>query len=150
MSNVTNVYNGLLEKLAEKFPAKSRIPNPYNLPDNIDNFLIDGFGVKVGPEGQSEFVEFNSFCVNREFTIVFTREMVATSSNTDVPDDISLKLLEDIYEARKMITAPDKMGISSIQKADNGSASGVTEVKAESRKYLSMEVSFNIDINESF
>jgi hypothetical protein len=76
--------------------------------------------------------------------------MVATSSDSDVPDDISLKLLEDIYEARKMIFGPEKMGLSSILNVSIGSSDGVNEVKSGQRKFLSTEFSFSIDINENF
>jgi hypothetical protein len=150
MSNVSLVYQGLIQKVSGLFPDKTRIPNPYNLQDNIDKLLCDGFGIKVGPESGSEYAEFNSFTVSRTFSVVLTREMVATSSDSDVPDDISLKLLEDIYEARKMIFGPEKMGLSSILNVSIGSSDGVNEVKSGQRKFLSTEFSFSIDINENF
>lgn len=150
MSNVSLVYDGLLTKLNALFPAKSRIPNPYSLEQNIDNFLVDGFGLKVGPESPSEFVEYNSFTLARQFSVVLTSEMVSTASDTDVQDDISTNLLEDVYIARKMIFAPDRMGLAAVQKADIGSSSEITAVKVGQRKFLSIEFSFSIDINESF
>lgn len=150
MSNVSLVYSGVLDKLAALYPLKARIPNPYNLENNNDNFLIDGFGLKVGDQSPSEFVEYNSFTVARVFTVVLTSEMIATPSNTDVQDDIGKILLEDVYKATRLMFAPDRMDLSSIQNVEMGSSGGIVEVKAGERKFLSIEVSFTIDINEVF
>jgi hypothetical protein len=147
MSNITNIYTNVLTKLAALHPLKARIPNPYSLPDNNDNFLISGYGLKVGGSTPIGF-ENDSFVNQRIFSVVYTYEATATNSDTDVPDDISLKLLEDVYEAQRMFFAEDKMGIPEILSVDLGSCSEIAPI-GTGRKFLSIEVSFTIAIREN-
>lgn len=149
MSKVTKAYEGIICQLQKLYPNKSKIPNPYSLPDNIDKFLIDGFGIKID-NGDPVESEFCVFSIGQQVSIVLTRELVATDSDTKVHDDINLKLLEDVYKLRKMMSSPDRLDVSSISIVNLGGNSGVTEVIAGKRKYLSIEVAFILEIEELY
>lgn len=147
MSNITTIYQGIIAACVAQWTTKTRIPNPYSLPDNADNFLRDSWGIKVGPSSPVPF-ENLSFMTKREITMVFTREMVATDSDTDVPDDIGTRLLEDVYEAQNMFYGVDKMGISQIQNVELGSTSAIAQVRSGKNKFLAIEATFTLDILE--
>lgn len=149
MSKITPVYRGVMEKLAEIFPQKSLIPDPYDLKNNVDNLLTEGYGLKVGGDNPVT-TDWCSFSNARTFTVVFTREMVATASNPDIPNDTSLLLLEDIYESRHLMNSPDRLGITQIDNVELGGSTPVTEVFVGKRKFLSMECDFNITISENY
>lgn len=150
MSKITEVYKGIVAQLTTLFPNKTRIPYAYSLKDNIDRFLVNGWGIKVEGSGSSTFVEYCSFAMDRTFSIVISREYIATDSDTKIQDDVSLFLLEDTAAVQKLFVGPEKMGIDEILIVDISGDDGVTEVLVGKRKFLSMELRFQIGINESF
>jgi hypothetical protein len=148
MSKTVAVYSGILAKLAELFPNKYRLSIPTSLPDNNAQFLADGYGLIVGPESISPNQEFHELAMLRTFEIVFTRELMMIDSNVETSDDIQIQLLEDIHEAKQLMNSYDRLLIPEITSVSIESSSGVGEVATGSRKFLSMSVSFNVDIRE--
>lgn len=150
MSSIANIYNGIIANIGgDLFVDKSRIPYPYDLPSNNEKFLANGWGLKVGTATHNEQAEYGSVFAAREFSVVVTRELFSTDSDTDQKDDIGLQLLEDIFEASKRVYGTDKMGVSEISNVTLGPSSAVVEVVAGNKKFVSMEVAFNVEYFES-
>lgn len=150
MSKITTVIDGILAALATKFPAPySRIPNAYNLPDNIEGLLDKGYGLTIGEASFLPYT-FTEFAVTRQISVIFTRESFKTESEVVLADDIAKQLLEDVYETQKLLFNPDLLGIPEIANVSIGSVSGIDEVYSGKRKYLKISASFAIDITEQF
>lgn len=150
MSKITTVYNQILVKLSELYNGKTRIPNPYSIDRNNDNLLRDGYGLKVGAASFEPF-EFCNFVVNREFSVILTREMFRLDSSTPEFDDRAVKLLEDVYEVQELFFNYNELGIDAeILKVDLGGVSEITTVNTDKSNFLSMEVSFTFSIKEEF
>lgn len=148
MSNVTTIYNTILSELAKLYKNKTRIPNAYSLVDNNKNFLTDGYGLVIGDASYEEF-EFCNFVVNRTITIVLTKEMFRVDSATSETDDVSIKLLEDIYELQSLFYSYDELGIQeNILKIDIGSVTGVESFFNDKQNFISMSASFQFFIKE--
>jgi hypothetical protein len=148
MSKVTTIYNQILCELKDKFQDKFRIPNPYSLEDNNSNFLVNGYGVKIGSAPFEEF-EFCSFVTNRSIDVVFTQEMMKVDSDTDVYDDVALKLLEDVYEVQKLFYSYNELGIlEDVLKVDIVDSSEISSFKADKMNFLTMTANFNFSIRE--
>lgn len=150
MSNVSTVYDRILTELNTLFPAKTRIPYPYSLVDNQSQFLIDGYGLKIGSGGYEQ-LEYCSFTANRTISIVVTREAFRLDSNVVAVDDIVKLLLEDIHTIQKNLYELDATNGNSneIIKVDIGAVSGVQEITTNT-KFLSMEAEFNFLITDTF
>lgn len=149
MSKISTIFDRLLVELAALYPSATKIPYPYDLIKNDDNFLRLGYGLKVGQSSPTTL----DFCKNafeREFTVVLTREVFNTGSNDAAFDDIVKALLEDIYTAQDRFNEPDQIAIDSdIVKIDFVSASGAEQVDAEKATFLTMEAVFNFTIQEN-
>lgn len=149
MSKVTAVYDAILTELASLFPSKTRIPYSYSLADNNARFLMDGYGLNIGPSSFEPF-EFCNFMNSREVSVVITREVFRTDSDSSVIDDITKSLLEDIYDVQKLFYSYNELNVpNDIAKVDLGSVSAVEEVLSGKQSFLSMTASFQFFIIES-
>jgi hypothetical protein len=148
VSKISTIYDTLLARLAVIYPTKTRIPNSYDLSNNGDVFLRNSWGLKISNSTYFE-MEFNTYANDREFAVVFTREIIKTDTQTDQIDTVSKLLLEDINTLHKELINPSQLGIHpSIQLITLGSTTGVNEVFTNNEKFLSMEVMFNIKLSE--
>lgn len=148
MSRVSTVYDTILSVMATLFPNKTRIPNAYNLPNNNELFLRDGWGLRMD-SGSQQSSEFCNFRLERGFTIVFTREVLKTDSQTTNEDTAVKALLEDVYTVQKDFLNVDQFGAAaSIDFVLIGSSSAVTEFMGEAERFKSIEASFLINITE--
>jgi hypothetical protein len=127
----------------------TRIPYAYSLADNNAQFLRLGYGLTVGDATFSEF-EFCNRVSERDFTVIFSREVPRTDSSFTETDSVVVSLLEDVNTAQGLFFSYQELGIdSNILKIDIGSTSGVQEVVAGNSKFLTMSASFLIQIKES-
>lgn len=149
MSNVTTIYSAIITQLGVTFPTMTRIPYAYSLTDNNSQFLRLGIGLTVGPANFSEF-EYCNRVSEREFTVIFSKEVPKTDSSFDNTDLVVVELLENVNTAQGLFFSYQELGIdSNILKIDIGSTSGVEEVLAGNSKFLTMSASFLIQIKES-
>jgi len=152
MSRQSVAYDAILAALELEFPAAdgwTRIPYPYDLLKNDDNFLRKGYGVKVGPANRVD-LEWCNLAFTRTVSVVFSRESFNTGSNVTLGDDIAKDLLEDIYKVQDRFNQQDQLLVeASIVKIDPTSSSGVESVDGEKVTFLSMEASFDFTIQES-
>lgn len=148
MSKISTVYDALLVELASLFPDKTRIPYAYSLPDNNARFLIDGYGLTIGSSTFEPF-EFCDFMNIRDVSVVFTKEVFRTDSDSAIIDDISKSLLENVYEVQKLFYSYNELNVpNDIAKVDIGSVSAIEEVLAGKQSFLSMTATFNFYIIE--
>lgn len=150
MSNITTIYDQLLVKLATYFPSKSRIPNPYNLEVNAENFLENGWGLMLGA-GIPLDDEIHKFNIARAFSVLLTQEAINTDSNPDVIDSVVKSLSEDVVTLQKDLIAADQIGIeSSLTQIQLGDVGEIGTVLSENnRMFLSIDVSFLVQIREN-
>ena len=148
MSKISTVYDAMLTRLGVLYPNKTRIPNPYNIEDNNDNFLIDGFGLIVDSSAVQPH-EFCNFNVERTFTVILTREMIATDSDETKYDSVAKLLLEDVYTLQKDFYNVNQLASeASIEQISLGPSSGVSEIFSGKINHLSIETSFLIQVRE--
>jgi hypothetical protein len=148
MTKISNIYDALLTRVAILFPTKLRIPNAYSLASNGDPFLRDGWGLKVNSSNYYE-MEFNTYANDRQFSVVLTREIIKTDTQTSQIDAVSKLLLEDVNTLQKELINPSQLGIlDSIQIINLGSTTGINEVFTNNEKFLTIELVFNVKLSE--
>lgn len=150
MTNITTVIDTIYTKLATLLSGETRIPNPYFLEKNNDNFLYKGYGLIVDSANYEEH-EFCTFMVARTFKVVFTREMFRVDSEVTQTDTIVKELLENVVAVQKLFYSYDELGIeSNIAKVDIGEVSAVETFMTDRKNFFSMTASFSFFIKESF
>lgn len=148
MSNITTFYDTLLRASSELFPEKTKIPNPYDLTQNAENFLRDGYGITINGSSPEQG-EFKNYEYGVLFSVVFAREVLKTNENTSVIETATKALFEDVHLARKDFYNVDQLGIDdNIQRIDLGASSGVEFILGDRFNFITVEVSFTAYIEE--
>lgn len=148
MSKVSLVYDAILTATAALFPNKRRIPNALVIEENPEQLLRDGYGLKVDAEAPAES-EFCNFSRNRIFTILLSKEVIKTDIQTTQMDTASKALLEDVYTLQKDFMNPDQITIEeSIEQIEMAGTSAITPFVGDRENFISVEVSFQIQITD--
>lgn len=103
MADFADIYNAFRDRLnLTLFPAGSgwtRIPDPYNLEANNDQFLRQGWGLALTPAGSNTF---RSLAKNRSIEVgiivPIVRQYRATAHNITAKEDVEKALIAD-FEA---------------------------------------------------
>lgn len=147
-SKITTVYSTLLSTLATLYPNKTRIPNPYDLEQNPDGFLRDGYGLRVGPSNLEES-EFKNYRYELDISVILTKEILRTEEDTTAMESQTLALLEEMHTVRKDFYNVDQLGIeSNIERIDIGSSSGIEFLRGDKFNYTFLEVGFIVSLEE--
>lgn len=148
MSKVTVVYDKLLEVLPVLFPDKTRVPNSDSLDDNMAQYTRDGWGLRVDAQ---DFVEseFKDIETGRVFTVILTREIIKTDSQTSQVDTARKAILEDVLTVQKDFFNDDRLGIpESLARVEITGTSSIQELRSGKSNFLFVEVYFNMHIRE--
>lgn len=150
MSKISGTYDAIITSLASLFPNKTKIPYPYDLSEkNNHRFLDDGYGLIAGPQS---FVEDSDFCrlqTIRSFSVVVTREVYRTDSDTTILDTNIKALLEDIYSVQSEFYSYTEL--NSPENILNVIPSGATELEeivVGKSRFLAMTASFDFYVEE--
>lgn len=148
-SKFSNVFDSLVTRLASLYPSKTIIPYPYSLADNPNQFLVNGYGLKIGSGSNSDLTTDYSSAVDRSVSVVLTREVygftgIQTNLNTQIK-----ALFDDMYDLKN-----DLLDLSRVSPMFNGEAieyendSGIEEVISGEQRFVSLEVFFSFDLTQ--
>lgn len=148
MSNVSTIHTSLLASLAGMFPNKTIIPNPFNLEDNNQNLMKDGYGFFYGAAGLPDFdlgIHIQGY--SREFNVVITKNVYRTDVSPDPYTTAQLALLED--QNTMVNTFADvrnlDQNVVSIEFVSDG---GVEFIFADKNNYLALTTTFAVSYKE--
>lgn len=150
MSNITTIYDQIINTTLPGLYGSgySRIPDAYDLLDNSDLFLRQGYGLKIGP-GNPEELEFKSKWINQSFSVVLTREIIKLEEDATYVDTAIKAMLEDVNSGQKIFYNNNQLGIeSNIEKIDLGGVSPIEYFKGDKKNFISIEYEIIITIRE--
>jgi hypothetical protein len=149
MSSISQIYDTVVATMAAIFPTKTRIPNALVIEENPEQFLRDGYGIRLDPEAPAAS-EFCTFSRSRLFTIILSREVISDEFTTSAIDAASKAILEDTYTLQKDFMNQDQLGIeSNIELIDMAGTSGIVPFIGERESFVLMEVSFQIQVTDN-
>lgn len=148
-SKFSNVFDSLVTRLASLYSDKTIIPYPYSLADNPHQFLVNGYGLKIGSGSNSDLTTDYSSAVDRNISVVLTREVygftgIQTNLNTQIK-----ALFDDMYDLKN-----DLLDLSRVSPMFNGETvdydndSGIEEVISGEQRFVSLEVFFSFDLTQ--
>lgn len=149
MSKFTTVYDQIVSTLETLFADKIELTNPDNLLEfNTDQELANGFGVIIGPASPESF-DYSEYYESREFTIVFTEEVIYLEGDEEAFKTVKKALIEDTVTLKQDFLANDQIGVGgSIQIINLVTSSGVDLIPG-TEKTLTTSVTFSIGISET-
>lgn len=148
MSNVSDIHAALKARMASLFPSKTIIPNPFDVADNSDNLLKDGYGIYYGPAGLADFdlgIHLQSY--QREFNIVLAKKVYRLESNTDQFETVQLALIEDQNTIVNSFADIRSIDIN-VVRLEYVSDGGIEFVFNEKNNYLALTTSFDVTYKE--
>lgn len=148
MTKISEVYDAVLNELTVLYPNKTKIPNPYSLTDNQQQFLRDGYGLIVESSSRVES-EFKSIVLEYSMTVILTNEIVRTDSDDELIDITAKALLEDIFAGQKRFFQVDELGISDkIRIIELGASASYETFVAGNNNFISGSYELLIQIKE--
>lgn len=149
MSEITTIYEGILTKLASLYPSHRQLTNPYELTDNPDPELRQGYGLGAGSGSNTERYVTGKTSVVRSFNIILTRIAYAADLNVTGKDTAIKQLLEDhhllINESRRA-DGWDLTGDYTVLKS-YVTDDGVFSIKTE-EGYYGIQTTLNIEYHQ--
>lgn len=149
MSKISTVYDALVTKIDSVLSTGyTRIPDPENMEDGSKRFMDKGWGCYYGGGTITE-APFCQVGIDHTFTVVCSRKLVTTDSDTAQRDSISKELMEDAYKVQNAVFNYDQLDIpNDIVKIDDISASEIQNAFTGKVKYKFITINFLVTIWE--
>jgi hypothetical protein len=154
MANITTVRDTLKTFIPTitNFTTKTEILNPYDLTNNPQANIRNGWGLKIGGASATTIDYLNIYGQLRRFEIILTREVIRTEHNRSPIDDNEKNMLIDLDYLMKALESSSQLSIPTavgkiLYTGDNGIE---YNSNIESFKLMSMEATFEIEIFENF
>lgn len=147
---VRDRLNALIPTLSG-FTAKTQLINAYDVEDNKDHLLKDGWGVKL--ESSSVVTPYftRSWTQSRNFTVVITAQVVHLENSRGPIDTVENTFLGNIYTLQKAFLDDNQLNIgTNIGKVDFVGDTGFNFILKDKTKFATIEATFSFDIFESF
>jgi hypothetical protein len=96
MSNISTIYDALISRIEALLPNHQRLGNPYNISDNPDPYLVQGYGLALRNAVNTERLLNCSVSIQRNFTLHLTRRFIANPNDADQKATTEKLLLEDL------------------------------------------------------
>lgn len=148
MSNVSTAYDALKARLATLLPSVSgysQLTNPYDVVDNNAQFLRKGWGLAVGPAQNTNRNLCGTISVERQFRVVLTEALEALEFGIDDKHDTVKSLLESaqiVIEDFERTYKLDSDQFNCLWQSD----SGINSVEGDDFTFLTLELTFNVEI----
>ena len=149
MSLVSTYYDLLVTRISTIFPSGSgwtRISNPYDIEQNKEPFLRQGWGLAIGG-AQNQQLSVCQMTVVREFRVTIARELMKLDEDVEAIANVEKQLLEDLrsivndFEGNQMLAS----GAGNLTYlSDNG----IQLFRGETA-FLYLEATFNLRIVEA-
>lgn len=98
MSAISTAYDALKTRIEAKLLPSSgwlKIPNPYEMENNSDGVLRQGYGIKIMDATSVQAITCN-YHIDRTFGIVISRECMNTDHDADGIATVEKQIMEDL------------------------------------------------------
>ena len=95
MSKQSDIYDELVTQLETVLPDHHRLHNPYDLEENDENFLRQGWGIAISSGSNSNRTFCPKISIQRNYNIIITRQYYALQHDAVAKAVTEKQLLED-------------------------------------------------------
>ena len=151
MSTISDIYDQIYVLLDAVFPNKMELVNPYELTDNNEQILIDGYGVAWELGTDSDQIVKQIRAIDREFFFVSVRAYFSTDLNTTPKKTTEKLLFEDQLTAMKTLIAFTEQPSSPLSYVDDIQFiddNGIEFVFSDEQRYLALRSRFRLRYQE--
>ncbi len=132
------------------FTTKTELGDAYDVGANTLGSLINGWAVRIGDSGRGEAEYSGNIASLQRFSVILTREVVATDGDP-VPMVTAIKAIkDDILTLQRSFLMNDNMGLqSTVEMIDYESTDRIQTGRADDYRWIHTAVNFNAAIRES-
>lgn len=134
MTKISSIIDELGTFVGGLLPSKTRLPNPYDILENPEILLRNGYGIALADGANSNRLVSCKLSVQRTFTIILTKQITTTENNVTQLLDIEKSLYEEHYTLIKAVEEPITLGGNAAQVRFTDDP-GTAFVSAERGKY---------------
>ncbi len=142
MSTPGTVRNNMITQIEATLTSKTRIPNPREIAQNNDNFLMDGYGIYIGPGSPADSdLGFHFSTKAVDIIVVLTEKIYGLENEPTAAANVEDSLHDDkdsIIDAIANISGIDSNMISLEYTGDDGGEF----IFADKNNYLALSINF--------
>lgn len=144
---IADVYQRLIEVVAETFPDKVELTNPYVIDDNEDIFLKSGFGVAILPTVNLNRATSCLYSIGRDVEIVFTKQIFGTNRDHKERQAIEKGLMQDQLNLIKAIDNDGQLNDLLANSAFIGD-NGIEFIFNDRNNFVALTCNFTLEYHE--
>lgn len=150
MSSITDIVDQIYSNIATNFSTKSELFDPYDILNNDEQRLENGYGVVVGPASNQASTDNVFEVVNREVGVILSRVLFETDYDSSVRKSYEKQLLEDGLSITQDLYADvDLSGMLSSIKFVADSGIDYVVLGEDERRYIFTALTFTIKYRET-
>lgn len=152
MSKITDGFEALVDRMEVLFPAASgwkRLPNPYKPEENNDRYLIQAYGLSLGPANNTRRLVNCQFSIERTIIITIARKYEGLENDDLKKAATELQLFEDQFALIKDLETDVTVNGEAMYCRYMGD-SGLEYVKGTTDKFLMVRTEIAFEYLENF
>lgn len=147
MSNISSIFDRVYSIITTNFSTKTELKNPYELIDNDDCNLKNGYGVAWGSVEDLEVIRKQAINLRRNLVITFTKKIYTTEQNTSARKTAEKALMEDELTLINLIS--DDFDLKKYaEDVKFVGDDGISFIFDDRQNYLAVSMSFDVDYTE--
>ena len=150
MSEISLIYDGIYSRLATLLSGHQKLPNPYNLAMNSEQFLDRGYGVTIGPMVNQRLFQSCKTAIQRQFGVVVTRSFIKRDFDTGPRETREKELLEDLALLYPDFYNANQLTATGASIKDFDSDNGVEFVFPDRENFIFINCTILINYFENF
>lgn len=152
-TKISQIIDYVLDKAKAAFPDHNRLRDPEDISNNDAIWLTKGFSIlPAAGENTERELSCGKHYVQRDFEVLFTREIVGTTDNVESRDEVTKALLEDLNLLMQAIGSSPQVFVDSAQLAFDFryvSDGGPRLITKEDAPYLFLEATLRVEYAET-
>lgn len=142
MTIASDVYTDFLARIEAVLPTHKRLPKPYRIEENSEQFLDQGFAIQIGPGVNTQRLLSCQVSIRREFIVILTRKFIASELSRLPKQVVELNLLEDQRLITRDLESDPTLGSTNVANSGYVSDTGVSFVFTERENVLRLNSVF--------
>lgn len=147
MTKIATIYDAIADIVETSLPGYTRLPNPYEVDENIYLYLQKGYGIAIGPGFDTERYVGCLVSWERTFSIMIIHQLTTTQNNISTRETIEKSILDDHDVLRKAFYLNSHLNQNAI-KSTIISDSGISFIVADSLKFIGLEMVLSVEYQE--
>ena len=149
MSKISTIYDNFVTLVATELPNHKQLPDPYNIEENMERILEQGFGVGFGAFTNTSRIVGGKISREVHLEVVITRMMAATRHDVTTLSTIQKSLHEDLFLIEKELCLNDPQLSGATSKAQLIGGVELEPVEGDRFKYIRLGSSFLFEYFET-